>query len=258
MRLACVDQLARVHLVLGIPQPLELAECVHQLLAEHFRQQRTARLAIAVLARERAAVLDHDVGRAIDELAHVQDAGLALEIEVDAHVHAALAEVAVHRTVVPVLLHECEQPAQIRAEAIGRHGRIFPAFPSVFFSWLNRDSAEGGLAHVPHLRGFLRITDAIGRCGLQRRQPRTKIFRLRVYVFAGPRAELDEHRAFAFGQQRQLVEAHAFRAERIGDRLIKALEPNRLVRENRGHMIGRDERIGKSDRDQTPKGRAGG
>ena len=52
-----------------IPDRLELAKGLHQLRPEHLRQQRTARLAVAVLARERAAVADDEVGRAIDELA---------------------------------------------------------------------------------------------------------------------------------------------------------------------------------------------
>ena len=83
-----------------IPERLELAERLHQLLAEHLRQQRGARLAVAVLAGERAAVSDDDVGGAVDEFAELQDARLGLQVEVDAHVDAALAEVAVERAVV--------------------------------------------------------------------------------------------------------------------------------------------------------------
>ena len=45
-----VDDLARVHLPVGIPDGLELAERVDQLGPEHLREQLRARLAVAVLA----------------------------------------------------------------------------------------------------------------------------------------------------------------------------------------------------------------
>ena len=51
-----VDDLARVHLPVRIPDRLELAERLDQLRAEHLRQELASRLAVAVLARERAAV----------------------------------------------------------------------------------------------------------------------------------------------------------------------------------------------------------
>ena len=44
------DDLAGIHLPIGIPDGLELAECLHELLAEHLRKQLRARLAVAVLA----------------------------------------------------------------------------------------------------------------------------------------------------------------------------------------------------------------
>ena len=51
-----VDQLARIQLAVRIPNRLELAEGGHQLVAEHLRKQRAARLAVAVLPGERPAV----------------------------------------------------------------------------------------------------------------------------------------------------------------------------------------------------------
>ena len=103
MRLPRIDQLAGIHSVVRIPQMLELAECFHQLGAEHLRQQCAARLAVAVLdARDRPAMCHDDVGRAIDEFAELLDAGIGLQVEVDAHVHAPFAEMAAQRTVVVV------------------------------------------------------------------------------------------------------------------------------------------------------------
>src|SRR5207248_10339117 len=55
------DELSGVHASFGIPDRLELAECLHQLRAEHLRQQFGARLAVAVLTGQGAAVREHEV-----------------------------------------------------------------------------------------------------------------------------------------------------------------------------------------------------
>ena len=57
-----VDDLAGVHLVVRVPDGLELAEGLHQLRPEHLGKQLGARLAVAVLAREGAAVANHQIG----------------------------------------------------------------------------------------------------------------------------------------------------------------------------------------------------
>ena len=69
-----IDELAGIHAVAGIPERLELAEGLHELGAEHFGQQGGARLAVAVLAGERAAEAEDDIGGAVDELAEVAHA----------------------------------------------------------------------------------------------------------------------------------------------------------------------------------------
>ena len=55
MRLVRVDELARVHLAVRVPQAFELAEGLHEFGPEHLSQQRAARLPVPMLARERAA-----------------------------------------------------------------------------------------------------------------------------------------------------------------------------------------------------------
>jgi hypothetical protein len=68
------DDLAGVHAILGVPDPLELAERTDQLGAELLDQQLAARLAVAVLARQRAAVADAQVGRVVGEPLVARDA----------------------------------------------------------------------------------------------------------------------------------------------------------------------------------------
>ena len=89
--------------LVGIQDALERAEGFHQLCAEHLGKERAASLAVAVFAGERASVGEGDVGGTIHELAKFEDAGAGFEIEVEAHVDAALAEVAVHCAGVVVL-----------------------------------------------------------------------------------------------------------------------------------------------------------
>ena len=82
----------------GVPDRLELAERLDDLVAEHLRQELGPRLAVAVLARERAAVARRTRSAASSmKRAEVLDALGRVEVEVDARVDAALAEVAVER-----------------------------------------------------------------------------------------------------------------------------------------------------------------
>src|SRR5581483_8018950 len=111
-----------VHAVLGIPESLEFAEGLHDFSAEHFGEQGAARLAVAMFTGERAAEGDDDVCGAIDELAEFADTGRGFEVEVDAHVDTALAEVAVEGAAVAVFAHEGVDLAQVDAELRGRNG----------------------------------------------------------------------------------------------------------------------------------------
>ena len=82
----------------------------------HPRQQLGAGPAVAVLARHRPAVRRDQVGGLLDELAEPPAAAGVLELEVDAHVHAAVAEVAVGHAVERVLLQQGVEVAQVGAQ----------------------------------------------------------------------------------------------------------------------------------------------
>ncbi len=114
---------------------LELAEGLHQLRAVHPRQQLAARLPVAVLARERPAELHHEVGGLLDEPAIGRDALGGLQVEVDARVHAALAEVAVERPGVAVLGHQRRAAGADTRRGARAGRRRLPSPPS---SWLHR------------------------------------------------------------------------------------------------------------------------
>src|ERR1043165_9489030 len=62
-----VDDFPGIHLPIGVPDRFELAKRLHQLGSEHLGKQFATRLAVAVLARERTAVADHEIRRRMNE-----------------------------------------------------------------------------------------------------------------------------------------------------------------------------------------------
>src|SRR5207249_10312959 len=77
-----IDDLAWIHQAVRIPDALELTERVYELWPEHLRQEFRFGLAVAVFARERAAVRDDERARVIHERLVFLDAGSRFEIEV--------------------------------------------------------------------------------------------------------------------------------------------------------------------------------
>src|SRR5882762_3882382 len=160
VRLVGVDELAGVHAVGGVEDALEGAEGLDQLFAEHFGEECAAGLAVAVLAGEGAAVGEGDVGGAVDELAEFENAGGGFEVEVEAHVNAALAEVAVHGAGVAELLHEGVDGAEVAAELEGIDGGVLPALPAGAYAGDEGGGAEAGFADVPDAFGLVGGVDA--------------------------------------------------------------------------------------------------
>ncbi len=81
------------------------------------RQQLGFGLAVAVLARDRAATGDHQIGRLVEEGAHLFQAVAGAQAEIDAAMNAAVAEMTVERGVVAVLV---KQPFQLGADRYPR------------------------------------------------------------------------------------------------------------------------------------------
>src|SRR5690348_4939560 len=96
----CVDDLARIHAPVRIPDGLELTERLYQLLTKHLRQQLALRLAIAVLTGERAAEGQAEIRGLVHVLAEFTHSLSCLQAEGHARVHAAVAEVAKERVAV--------------------------------------------------------------------------------------------------------------------------------------------------------------
>src|SRR5271157_273548 len=100
----CIDNLAGIHLPVRIPNALEFPERAHDLLAKHDGQQFAARLAISMFSGERAAIVGHEFGRLLDERSVVRDPLLAGQVEGDAAMDAALAEMSIKRAIESMLV----------------------------------------------------------------------------------------------------------------------------------------------------------
>ena len=90
-----VDNFVRIHLAVGIPQRLELAERLHQLRAKHFWEQSAARLAVSVFSGKRSAITQHQIRGAVDEFQVFADARFTKQVEIHLHVNASVPEMAV-------------------------------------------------------------------------------------------------------------------------------------------------------------------
>ncbi len=139
-----------IKLVVRVPGALEFSERLHQLRTEHFWKQRRSRLPIAVFAGKRASIRNHQVRRALDELAVLANARFAFEVERDAHVHAAVTEMSVERSPILVFIQQPANIAQVAAQFFGRHCRIVPAFPFRRRSRSKRCRARASFADLPH------------------------------------------------------------------------------------------------------------
>ena len=194
---------------------------------EHLRQQRAARLAVAVLAGERAAVAHHQIRRALDELAVLANAGFALQIEADLHVNAAVAEVAVVRGLVAVLVEQRAEIAQIGARASPARPPRRPTLPSVGPCRARRRRARPGLANLPHrLRLALACTGACpagqASCSVARSDSRASA----SAVAASSAPNSTSRKPRPFGHQLQVRRAFAFEA--VDDRAFESFEADRL------------------------------
>ncbi|SIA61266.1 Uncharacterised protein [Mycobacteroides abscessus subsp. abscessus] len=228
--------------VVRVEDVLDAGEQVEHLGGVHEPQELAAGAAVAVFAGDGAAVGGADAGRGLQERARVGDALRGVERHGEAHVHAAVAEVPVQEAVDVELLHEGGEVAQVRAEVLGRDGRVLEAGPGLLVaaaSAVRRGASAQARtvgADPPQGRGLRprRVHDRVdgcrvgaqGACALQGGGD----------VFAGG-ADFDEEPAFARGQggdgARALVCAHD-----VDQAAVHALHGEGGVGEQCGHVVG--------------------
>lgn len=253
-----MDDLAGIHAVQRVPQRLELLEGAHQLRAKHFGQQLGARLPVAVLAGERSAVGEHQVGGTFDETAVALHPVLAFQVEVGARVHAAVAEVAVKSAAVPVAFQQVPELPQVAAQLLGRHRGVLPAFPHHRHAGDERGGTQGRLAHLPHLLFLGDVLEEVhgGRTGL----PAERLHQPAGLVLGfalGVTAELHQQPAAACRKQVDAVRVQALPAHIADERVVEALQADAAVGEDLHDVVGGLVRAGVPQDQQGARGRAG-
>src|SRR5579884_250857 len=152
-----VGDLAGIHLVVRVPDRLELAERLDELWAEHAVEELGTGLAVAVLARERAAVARDEGGSVLHEGAVTANPVLGGEIPVQPRVQAAVPDVAeVAGDLEVVLLDELVEVAQVLAAAFGGYGGVFPRRPAGMLAG-DLGVADAALADLPDLLDLLLV-----------------------------------------------------------------------------------------------------
>ncbi len=162
-----IDELARIHLPIGIPERFELAESLHEFRAKHFGKQFAAGLPVSMFTGDGTSVADHKVGSVFHELAELANAFRRFEIVVHARMHAGMTEVPVEGAIEMMVLHQLAQVAEVGAQLLGSDGRVFKAFPAQRFAGDVRGHAQAGFADVPNAAGLAGVGEEahIGRSG---------------------------------------------------------------------------------------------
>ena len=242
--------LAWVHAIVRIPQCFELAERLHQLRAKHLRQQCAARLSVAVLAGERSAELEHDVGGAVDKFAIRLYAFHRAEVIAHTRVDAALPEVPVDGHDVSEFLHQRVEFAQIGAELCRRYGRVFPSLPELRHAGNTRNRAESRFAHAPHALRLL----PIHTFGLWRHRPVSggcdEALRLGAGIVIAISTKLNKQEPAASRQQCDVLKRHLLAAQEVDQHAVEAFEPDRLVVQDLRHGVCGEERIGEAQHNE--------
>src|SRR5579875_1354094 len=248
------DELARVHPVVGVEDRLQATERLHDPVAVHAGEQLAA-LAVAVLAGDRAAVGDDEVGRLLEEAPEVRPTGSVAQVERDPAVHAAVPEVAVERgqvlVGVAVATVELLEVAQVVAESHGRHRRVVPALVRLRLAGQVRGRAQDALAHAPQgvlARRVVEERDAVGiEADRVEHPPRSAIGLLERVA-----AELDEQPGATIGQLSQRVEVLVLEPLVGHEPLIEPLEGDRLVLRHLGDGVAGLADRRKAEHDERP------
>ena len=232
-----VDDLAGVEQPLRVEGALEVAEGPDQRRAEQPLHEDAPHDAVAVLAAEAAAELDHQVGDPRGDVGRHRQAVALLQVHLRADVQAALAGVAVVAGARAVRLHDGVEAGHEAGQLLRRDGRVLDEGDRLGVALDAHQQAQAGRAQPPH--GGL-LGGVGGRDDRGGEAARGEIGRERVEPLphgAGVVAvELHE-------QQRARVAAHERRQRRepgmlpaaVDDRRADQLRRRGVVRQHRHH-----------------------
>jgi hypothetical protein len=249
-----VHDLAGIHPAARIEDRLEPAEGVDEVRPVHQLQQLAARLAVTVLARERAAERHDQLRGPGDEAPVGRQPVLRVEVEVVARVDAALAEVAVQGARVAELRPQRRERAQVGAELLRRDRGVLPALEVARPVGGDRCRAETRLADEPHPRLPLRVLVAARRHAA--RQAGDESVREPVGLGGIVGAELGDQPAAALGEEREVLHVQRPRPHLVDEGVVEPLQRQQRAPEQRRNRVGGGEDVRVAQDDESPMPRA--
>jgi len=127
--------------------------------AVHPAQELRARAAVTVLPGQRATVCHDDICCLLLEGSLRRASGVGKQVVVDAHVDAALTEVAVEQSVPVVAGQQGSEVAQIIGQPLGWDGRVLPSGPGLAALGTARGKPSAPLADTPDGRLLCRLVE---------------------------------------------------------------------------------------------------
>ena len=145
-----VDDLTGVEDAVRVERAFDGSERLVELRPEHFFHERAAHEAVAVLAGQRAAVLEHEVGDFAGNGLEGLHACLGLHVDDGPDVQAAHRRVGVDAGLDLVPPDDPEKPLDVVAQPVGRDRRIFDERQRLGVVLHGHRQAERDLANAPH------------------------------------------------------------------------------------------------------------
>ena len=153
------DDVARVHPVLGVERLFQLAKRLEDGRPVHALEERAPRPAVAVLARDRATVLQHQVGDLVGDRPHLLEPPLGLEIDHRTDVQAADRAMPVTCALDVVLAHDVAEARHELGNVLRIHGGVLDERDRLLVALHPEQEAESRLPELPDrllLPGFER------------------------------------------------------------------------------------------------------
>src|SRR5436853_462988 len=113
-----LDDLAGIHLPIRIPDGFKFFERLDEFRPKHLDQKFAARLPVTVFAGQGASITDDQIGRFIGKREIVFNPGAILQPEINASMHQALAEMAVKRAEISILIEQRAKIAQVTPDVV--------------------------------------------------------------------------------------------------------------------------------------------
>ncbi len=144
-----VDDVARIQNVMTVEDLLHLAVELIELQTEEALVDPASRPAVAVLARQRAAVAVQQLDREAEDLGHLGDLGRVLGVDQRPDVETAGAGVGVVGDLRADRVAELLDPANVVGQVLHRHGRVLDERDRLVVALDAHQQAEAHLAHGP-------------------------------------------------------------------------------------------------------------